>query len=300
MRPDAVKELNLPTFADLSTKGAEPEKVDLPAATPKKLEGPAESAFILSEALPVVPAKLVKRIQKAEYVDMAELLKDNMEAERRRMLSDSAFPQSHLTNRPVRREIPDMLSWLQCFSLYAAVVASKYPEKARELWAYQATLIGEARRCGGRGWLLYDSAFRQQITSFDAVDFSKINQSLYSTTFLAYGAGAKFCPECMMADHSQEECALHPNRSLPVVQMQEVRRGGREEPRLRPPEGYKRRAGRRGPCFQWNDGRCTHPYCRFEHVCSRCYGDHKRVACKIGGGEMNQKKEGGGPKLHTH
>ena len=78
---------------------------------------------------------------------------------------------------------------------------------------------------------------------------SKINQSLYSTTFLAYGAGARFCSECMMADHSQEACALHPNRALPVVQMQEVRRGGREEPCPRPPDGYKRRAGRRGPCF---------------------------------------------------
>ena len=294
-----MKELNLPTFADPSTKGADPEELDRPAITPKKVEGSTESAFILSEALPVVPVKLVKRIQKAEYVDMAELLKDNMEAERRRMLSDSAFPPTHFTNRPVRREIPDMLSWLQCFSLYAAVVASKYPEKAKELWAYQATLIGEARHCGGRGWLLYDSAFRQQITSFDAVDFSKINPSLYSTTFLAYGAGAKFCPECMMADHSQEECALHPSRSLPVVQMQEVRRGGREEPRLRPPDGHKRRAGRRGPCFQWNDGRCTHPYCRFEHVCSRCYGDHKRVTCKMGVGEVNQRKESVAPRSHT-
>ena len=274
-----MEELYLPTFTDPSTREAEPKKLDLPAITPKKIEESeesAESAFILSEALPPVPAKLVKRIQKAEYVDIAELLKDNMEAERRRMLSDSAFPQTHFTNRPVRREIPDRLSWLQCFSLYAAVVASKYPEKAEELWAYQATLIGEARRCGGQGWLLYNSAFRQQITSFDAVDFSKINQSLYSTTFLGYGAGARFYPECMIADHSQEECALHPNRALPVVQMQEVRRGRREEPRPReephprPPDGYKQRAGRRGPCFQWNDGRCTHPYCRFEHVCSHC------------------------------
>lgn len=38
---------------------------------------------------------------------------------------------------------------------------------------------------GGRGWLLYDAAFRQQIRSYDLVDFSHINQSLYSTTFLA-------------------------------------------------------------------------------------------------------------------
>ena len=294
-----MKELNLPTFTDPLTREAEPEKLDLPAITPKKIEGSAESAFILSEALPVVPAKLVKRIQKAEYVNMAELLKDNMEAGRRRMLSDSVFPQTHFTNRPVRREIPDMLSWFQCFSLYAAVVVSKYPEKGKELWAYQVTLIREARRCGGQGWLLYDSAFCQQITSFDAVDFSKINQSLYSTMFLAYGAGARFCPECMMADHSQEECALHLSRALPVVQMQEVRRGGREEPHPRPPDGYKRRAGRRGPCFQWNDGRCTHPYCRFEHVCSHCYGDHKRVTCKRGRGEVNKGKESGPPRSHT-
>ena len=70
-----MKELNLPTFTDTSTRGTEPEKLDLPAIPPKKVEGSAESAFILSETLPVVPAKLVKQIQKAEYVDMAQLLK---------------------------------------------------------------------------------------------------------------------------------------------------------------------------------------------------------------------------------
>ena len=76
-----MEELYLPTFTDPSTREAEPKKLDLPAITRKKIEGSAESAFILSEALPPVPAKLVKRIQKAEYVDIAELLKDNMEAE---------------------------------------------------------------------------------------------------------------------------------------------------------------------------------------------------------------------------
>ena len=50
-----------------------------------------------------------------------------------------------------------MLSWLHCFSLYAAVITSKYPHKARELWVYQATMVAEQRRCGGRGWLLYDA-----------------------------------------------------------------------------------------------------------------------------------------------
>lgn len=159
-----------------------------------------EEPFILSEALPVVPAKLVQRILWAEYVGMAELLKDNMELERRRLLGEGMASQTHFTTR---REIPDILSWLQCFSLYAAIVGSKHPEKTQELLAYQAFMIGETRRCGGHGWLLYDAAFRQQIRLFETVDFSKINQSLYSTMFLAYGGGwGKFCPDCMMADHS--------------------------------------------------------------------------------------------------
>ncbi len=216
-----------------------PEETTPPVAPPKEPKGDetmVEGAFFLSEALPVVPAKLVRRILRAEYVDMAELLKDNMEAERRRWQQEGASSQGPFMGRVTRREIPDVLSWLQCFTTYAAVVTARYPEKTRELLAYQAMIISEARRCGGRGWLLYDAAFRQQIRSFETVDFSRINQSLYSTTFLAYGSGrTRFFPDCMMADHAREECALHPNRSLPMVQMREA------EGRPRAPDPKRRR-----------------------------------------------------------
>ena len=81
------------------------------------------SPFVLSEALPVVPAKLVKRILRGEYVDMSELLSDNLEAERRRALSEMGESGPRVS----RREVPDLLSWLKCFILYAAIVASQYP-----------------------------------------------------------------------------------------------------------------------------------------------------------------------------
>ena len=41
-----------------------------------KVEGSAP--FILGEALSVVPAKLVKKIVRGEFVDMSKLLRDNM------------------------------------------------------------------------------------------------------------------------------------------------------------------------------------------------------------------------------
>ena len=39
---------------------------------------------------------------------------------------------------------------------------------------------------GVDGIYVYDAAFRQQISFIEKADFSKINQSLYSSTFLAY------------------------------------------------------------------------------------------------------------------
>ena len=149
----------------------------------------------------MVPGRLVKKILRGEFVDMTELLKDNIEVERRRLSAGDHAQGQRLS----RREMPDFESWLQCFSAYAAVICSKYPQKARELWAYQAMMISEHRKCGGRGWLLYDGAFRQQIASLETTNFARINQGLYSTTFLAYGGRGQFCARCMMADHTQED-----------------------------------------------------------------------------------------------
>ena len=69
-------------------------------------------SFLLGEALPVVPEKLVKRILEPVFVDMAELLKDNMEVERQRSSLEGSS-SSVLQSRLSRREVPDALSWLQ-------------------------------------------------------------------------------------------------------------------------------------------------------------------------------------------
>ena len=165
-------------------------------------------------------------------------------------------------------------SWLQCFTLYMAVVVSKHPEKTKELLAYQAMIIGEARRCVGRGCLLYDAAFHQ---SFKAVNFRRITSSCTQlTTFLAYGEGRmKTCTECMMADNARKECALHPNRILASGAAQGDWEGSRE----RGLESTKRSSDpkRRRVCFTFNEGTCTFgPDCQFEHQCTVCkvYGDH--------------------------
>ena len=76
--PEMVKALGIATFGELGespiTATVRPV-VPTPVTSAAARDGPP---FVLSEALPVVPFKLVKRIQRGEFVDMAELLKDNM------------------------------------------------------------------------------------------------------------------------------------------------------------------------------------------------------------------------------
>ena len=119
---------------------------------------------------------------------------------------------------------------------------------------------------GGQGWLHYDAVFRQQIQSFD-------------------GGGAKFCPDCQMADHNREDCALNPARSMPVIQL-----SSRDRPRTGGGGGgggggqERRKRARVMACFAYNDDRSGCPKsaanCRFEHVCSKCFEeDHKRSEC---------------------
>ena len=137
---------------------------------------------------------------------MSEFLKDNLEAERRYAGSVGTSIQSQ---RRQRREVPDLLSWVQCFGTYISVVASRYPEKVRQLLAYQMLIIREARRLGGKGWLAYDTMFRQQAATSNTVDWSQLNSTLYAVTFLAQqGNRTRPCALCMESDHREDECSL--------------------------------------------------------------------------------------------
>ena len=104
--------------------------------------------FVLGGGLPPVATWLVGRIWHKEFEDMADLLWDNLEADRRRQ--GSAGTQNPGT-RPCRQEVPDALLSAKCFSTYVAIVTAKLSERVKHLMAYQVTILWEAQQCGGAG-----------------------------------------------------------------------------------------------------------------------------------------------------
>ena len=328
--PAAVEALHLPVIeeterAENSTmtvmEGEVPQKKgvgmqELPKAEVEEGGQAKEGAvaFSFSDSFPPIPAKLVGKVVRGDFVDMAELLRDNIEAERRCGHGDegsSRCGSSSSHRRPPRREVPDILSWCQCFGIYVSIVATKQPERVPKMLAYQAMLVREARRCGGGGWKPYDTTFRQQAAGNRAVDWSSINSSLYATTFLAQSTGkGTSCDHCTETDHTSDACAAAPVQErchaggtgavFPPRPGYELSRDGRGTLRGRPRKPYPNRedAIRREEtaCFSFNDGRCRFPGgCRFRHICLKCHSeDHPAVRCPHYPGQAPPRREGQG------
>ena len=267
--------------------------------------------FLFSQGFPPVPAKLVGKILRLEFVDMAELLRDNIKAERRR----GSQGESSSGSKHTRREIPDILSWLQCFGIYISVMASKFPERVPNMLAYQTTLVREARRCGGSGWMAYDTAFRQQAATDPHCDWSKLNNSLYPVTFMVQASGrGKCCPHCLESDHPGDKCALSPRprqesrqrpRSPGLGWQAHGTGEGRREPRSEYQAAGKQkvRGGRqvdqRGGikiCYSFNDGECRFPNsCRYLHICQRCQATPRAGARRMARAGGSRQSEGRQP-----
>ena len=166
---------------------------------------------MVCDSLFPVPAKVVAKIKAKEFVDMAEILRDNTELERRQM--NEVMPS---TARLSRREVPDLLSWVVCFSTFASVVSSLDPEKTKQLWAYLATVVREARRHGGKGWQTYDSMFRQLAAGASTVDWSVLNASLYDNHLYRSGKRSESHMPALYGDRSHIYflCLSTPSKAL--------------------------------------------------------------------------------------
>lgn len=178
--------------ATLAMTPTSPAMTTIPPATPTtKTLGP----LLLSSALPPVPTKVVEKVQAAQYAHFKDLLADNIALLKR--LSDVGV-NSHLTSASRMREIEDPLTSVLCFLAFMAAKAESN-ESARDLAAYSMLIIHMARKHGGRGWVAYDSLFRQQKAAWASCSWAELNPSLMAATVLGSSGveSGKACSICM-------------------------------------------------------------------------------------------------------
>ena len=116
--------------------------------------------------------KVVKRILDLEFVEMAEVV-----------VNDMATQVLGRPPPPARLPITDILQWIERFSLMATVMCTKCPEKAGEMFAYQASIVQAKRNYEGKQWVAYDGEYRWEALVRGDLNWSVPDPQLYSEAF---------------------------------------------------------------------------------------------------------------------
>ena len=141
-----------------------------------------EKAFILGPGRAPIPAKLVTQILSHQFIELSELIPENLEdpqAETTTFSIEGSTIVPKVISRK-KREVSDILTWVECFNSYTAVMSTFFPTRARDLLTYMALIIRTAKRFGGRSWLNYDRAFRREATASNVQDWSLMKPDFYN------------------------------------------------------------------------------------------------------------------------
>ena len=141
--------------------------------------------LILASSLPPVPAKIVSKIQVGQFIQMKDLLGDNIALVNQldNLPANSLGGACSSLPRPQMREVSSALAWAGCFLTFAAV---KMTDRAtRDLLTYGRLVLWEAQRHSGPGWLEYDRIFRQHAALNPSTQWSELNPSLHASTILS-------------------------------------------------------------------------------------------------------------------
>ena len=116
----------------------------------------------LGRGIPTLPERLVERMLACEYIDLADLPWQEPVC-LKKYLVPVLLIQSIKTARSHRRLIPDITTWVQCFSIYTSVLATQNAEYVLELMTYTRDIICASKQFKWPAWIVYDTNYRQHM-----------------------------------------------------------------------------------------------------------------------------------------
>ena len=220
-----------------------------------------------SRMLPSLPQRLSDRILRGEFIDLEDLLSDNLCLNKTPLqlvagVDGSGKPHHlslQLADKSARRTIRDNTPWFEAWTTYMAVIVSAAPTRAREWWATNISFSRPISNFHTNAVLCYNRAFRNSVAGTSS-QWDQINQSLWSINLIR--APRPACPLCNV-QHGYDRC---PHRQQLTSTQQ----------------AFQAAAGNaRHICINYSHGRpCQFQPCERLHTCSSC-GDkgHPASSC---------------------
>ena len=96
-----------------------------------------------------------------EFIEMAKLWPDSWRMEELLFSNPGEQLHGHCTGTTRLRKEPvtEILTLVECFAFMAALVSSRYPEKAPHLFAYSQTIVKASQTFNRPAWVAYDYQF---------------------------------------------------------------------------------------------------------------------------------------------
>ena len=212
---------------------------------------PSTSSVLVADGIPPIPLKVLEKIRRWEYIDLATLLANDTpdDSSSTVVFNGQVLVVSPSTNPTKKRKIAlDIQSWSQAYSMYAAALISAdsttKPESAG-LLAHMFSVLQLAKDLGGSQWLHYDKSFREWAAAKNVRSWGELNLPI-------------FC-----------QCMASQQRVAPFSQLLESS----------PKGGSSSVSGLQG-CRAWNfEKACRRSGCRFSHSCYFCGGPHRAPNC---------------------
>lgn len=157
--------------------------------------------FHVHTGQPPVKKKIVAQIREGKYVNFQELLPENLGKEnaKNKMLIDET------------ERIDDVTKWIDCMAVYIAVFTCSYPNRIRDLLAYQGIITRLYRECQDKkAWQRYDVAFRRKASQSGLKDWSTVDENLWIMASSRDARRAVLCKACLSLAHDQASCPLKP------------------------------------------------------------------------------------------
>ena len=175
--------------------------------------------FNLLQASEPFPTKLLEKIRAGHFVEMWDLLTDNISLIQQMEALNGQCTSPALPGmlKPHLREVSSLSSWTYCFLAYVAI-RSQEP-KTQDTLAYAQLLIREAQRHDGGGWLDYDRVFQQQAAIDPSLQWNTLHPGIQAATMVRSGSGSgTFCTLCRGSDHQMNDCALAYLQGTPATE----------------------------------------------------------------------------------
>ena len=164
----------------------------------------------------------------------------------------------------------------------AAILYTRFPDKAPELWAYLATIVKAEKNYEGQRWVTYDRQYRRDALARKDLNWLVTNSRLYNESFTGRTKSIERCTYCLQDDHSGAYCPKNPNRPI-FGWLPGLAPWPNPIPSTWPAQTPLPSSATRTPsqeiCRRFNEGQCRQPQCRYHHICSNCFGPHTVLAC---------------------